>query len=88
LVPSSGRRFLFDTAGETVVEIGDLAQLALRIMGVSDGRILRPILSAEEPEDRYVGDGAAMAGLAAERGVVFRPLAEQIRDTAAYLAAV
>jgi UDP-glucuronate decarboxylase len=77
-------RWLFDTAGETVVEVGALAELARAVMGEPDLAIDRPALAGGEPEDRYVGDGAAMADLARRHDIVFRPLSEQIRDTADY----
>jgi nucleoside-diphosphate-sugar epimerase len=77
---------LFDTTGETEIEIGDLARQALDILGWPEGAIERSPLSPDAVEDRYVGDNTVLSMLTARYGVLFRGLPEQIRDTAAYLA--
>ncbi len=75
----------FETAGERVVEVGELAALV--------GDLLRPGLAIERPPldpalgaDRYVGDPAAMRALAARHRLSLEELPAQIRRTADYLA--
>lgn len=77
----------FDTAGEREIEVGELAQLALEVMGWPEGRIARPPLDLAAPANRYVGDGTAFKALAQRHGIAFQPLPQQIRDTANFLAA-
>jgi nucleoside-diphosphate-sugar epimerase len=74
-----------DTAGERVVEVGELAALIRDIVGRPGLEIHRPPVDAGLPADRYVGDGAAMAALARRYGLGLHDLAEQIRRTAEYL---
>lgn len=75
-----------DTASDREVEIGELAQLALEVLGRPHLLVDRPPLTG--PADRYVGDGTAFAELAAAVGVVPVPLRTQVADTAAYLGVV
>ncbi len=74
---------VFDTAGEAVVEMADLARAVGRALDLPGLHIERPPLAAEG-EDRYVGDGAiyrsALSGPAVGLDVI-------IRDTAAWLGA-
>ena len=77
---------LFDTAGKVEIEVGDLARLALKVMGIPGGEILRPALNGER-EDRYVGDPRPIKAIAHEFRVPFRSLEQQLLDTAAFLAA-
>lgn len=72
-----------DTAGDREVEVGELAQLALEVLGRPHLLVERPPLTG--PADRYVGDRTAFAELAAAAGVVPAPLRTQVADTAAYL---
>jgi UDP-glucuronate decarboxylase len=72
-----------DTGGE-VVEVGHLAARILRVLGRSDIQIVRPALS-DEPDDLYVGDGAAFEEVARRQGISLASLDQQITDTAAYL---
>ena len=74
----------FDTEGETLVEVGDLAERIRRLLGREDLAIERswdPAAAA----NLYRGDGAAMRALAARLGVGLRGLDEQILDTARFL---
>ncbi len=75
----------FDTAGEREIEVGELAELAREILGVSGVVIERPALTTGSP-NRYVGNGATMATLARSRGLSLRALPAQIADTARFLA--
>ena len=75
---------IFDTAGETQIEIGDLARLAARTLGWPDHPVARDYDPALPP-DRYLGDPRRIRDLFAEYGLVPLPLPEQIRRTAAYL---
>ena len=75
----------FDTAGEVIVEVGDLAERAARLLGHPELLIQRPALTSSEP-DRYVGDGRTMRELIAAEGLTATGLDNQILDTARYLA--
>ena len=74
----------FDTAGEEVVEIEDLAARVTRCLGVASV----PILRSRDPSlarDWYVGNGALLEGLLRQAGAKQMPLDSQIRRTAEYL---
>jgi len=75
---------LFDTAGEVEIEVGDLARLALEVMGTT-GAIVRPPMQEDAIPHRYVGDGTAMLRLAARYDIHFRPLPKQVRETADFM---
>ena len=75
----------FDTAGERIIEVGELAALVREIVGSPGLEIRRPPIETGRPADRYVGDGAAMAALARRYGLALLDLPEQIRRTAKYL---
>jgi len=85
LLEPGGEAVTFDTAGERVVEVGELAALVRNHVGRPDLEIHRPPVATGRPADRYVGDGAAMAALARRYGIVLLELPEQIRRTADYL---
>lgn len=73
----------YDSAGEVVVEVGELARRILDALG-SDRAIDRPEVAGAP--HRYVGDGRAFAARAASAGLVPASLDEQIRATLAYMA--
>jgi UDP-glucuronate decarboxylase len=75
----------FETAGERVVEVGELAALVRDGLGRDDLAIERPPLDPALPAERYVGDPTAMRALAARHGIGFEDLPSQIRRTADYL---
>lgn len=75
---------IFDTAGTEQVEMSQLATAVIAALGASGLRIERPELDSSK-EDVYYGDAANYHELAHQYGIVFRPLQEQIKDTAAYL---
>jgi nucleoside-diphosphate-sugar epimerase len=75
---------VFDTAGETPVEIGELALRAAAVLGVP-AVVERPDWQTEAA-DRYLGDWAGYARAADLAGVPLQTLDQQIRDTATYLA--
>lgn len=81
---TSERRLGFDTVGDEVVEIGDLARRVCRVLGAEGLAVNRPEMLAE-PENRYVGEGDALARTLA--GFRYRPhdLAHQIAITARYI---
>ncbi len=83
LVPGSTAPF--DTAGETAVEVGQLADVCATVLGHPNVRIERPAMRVDVPSDRYVGDGTTMASVAAGLGLALAPLPKQIVDTAAFL---
>lgn len=72
----AGDDVVAETAGAEVVEVGELA--ARVAPGVAISRTWDP----DAEPDRYVGDGAALAALAARVGVPLRGLDEQIARTA------
>jgi nucleoside-diphosphate-sugar epimerase len=78
---------VFDTAGDVVVEVGELASRVAAVLGRDDVEIVRT-LDPDAPGDEYVGDGTRMHALAAELGVRLRSLDEQIARTAAWMATV
>jgi nucleoside-diphosphate-sugar epimerase len=73
----------FETAGEQVVEMGDLAALVAQVVGGATG-VRRPTF-ATNPCQRYVGEGEIYQRLRRRLGVDQVPLAEQVRETARYL---
>jgi hypothetical protein len=64
--------------------MSELASAVLAVLGGTSA-IQRPAL-AEEPVDRYVGDGARYQALRRELGVPQRKLHEQIAATAQFMA--
>jgi nucleoside-diphosphate-sugar epimerase len=74
----------FDTAGERDIEIGELAELAVSLVGGPEITVERPPLVGTGT-DRYVGDGSTLRELARAYGLELRPLPVQIVDTARYL---
>ena len=84
LCMEGGSTTLFDTAGDRVIEIGELAQLASEVLSGGKMRIERPVFSAKEP-DYYVGDRATLDVITARTQMVWRPLEEQIRITGEYV---
>jgi nucleoside-diphosphate-sugar epimerase len=82
--PDAGDDLVFDTAGEVVVEVGELAERIARVLGRADAEIVRD-RDDSLPEDVYVGDGTAMREHAARHGIELRELDEQIARTAEWL---
>jgi len=77
----------FDTAGDEVVEISDLAARATRLLGKPEIVIERPSISSEERADWYVGDGKMFRELIAHYSVANYNLDQQIVATAEFLSA-
>jgi nucleoside-diphosphate-sugar epimerase len=82
---SGGGTVRFDTLGESVVELSDLAQAVQDALGHQVG-VRRPQMDEASP-DRYVGDGGAYRSLLRKYGVRRTRLDEQIRQTADFMAA-
>lgn len=83
----AGEDAVFDTAGERVVELGELADLVRDEIG--DGTLaVQRDYDPRAPAHEYVGRAGEMAGLARRHGVRLAPLEQQIRDTASGLKAV
>jgi nucleoside-diphosphate-sugar epimerase len=74
----------FDTAGETEIELGDLADRARQLLGLPDLEIKRPPLDLNAP-DRYIGDCRMLDHLLSLHQITARSLNQQITDTADYL---
>jgi nucleoside-diphosphate-sugar epimerase len=75
-----GGQAVFDAAGEEIVEIRELAERVLAVLGCRDVEIERDLDPAAPPSD-YVGDGARMRALARERGFELAGLDEVIRQS-------
>jgi nucleoside-diphosphate-sugar epimerase len=75
----------FDTAGQEIVEMTDLAAALGRALGLPGLRVERAPMEAG-PEDRYVGDGAVYQAAVARMGAPPIGLDRIIRDTADWLA--
>lgn len=84
LLQGDAPRDVFDTAGNEVVEVGELAERAARLLGAPEMRIERPPL-VHLAEDRYVGDGATYQALMKKLGILPATLDVQILQTAEYL---
>jgi nucleoside-diphosphate-sugar epimerase len=79
---------LFDTVGDRVVEIAELADCVLAVLGVKLP-IERPRLDADRSrDDVYVGEDGPVRALARRHRIDLLPLETQIRDTAMYLASL
>ena len=78
----------FDTAGERAVEIAELADCILAVLGAKVP-VERPPLSPDRStDDIYVGQDGSMQALAKRYRLDMLPLETQIRDTALYLASL
>jgi UDP-glucuronate decarboxylase len=84
LGPHEGDQPVFDTAGDEVLEIGDLAERVRAALGRPELAIFRPPPS-EGGDDVYVGDGRAMKRMMQGRGLALRGMDDQIRDTADFM---
>ena len=73
----------FDTAGERIVEMGELAE---RVGELLSRPIVRLQFDKNEPADRYVGDGETWAALCERARLRPFSLAKQVTLTAAFLA--
>lgn len=76
---------VFDTAGDGVIEIGELAARTAKLLGAPFIPMQRPDISGAP--NRYVGDGAAISALMKHYGITPANLDTQILDTARYLGA-
>jgi nucleoside-diphosphate-sugar epimerase len=74
----------FDTAGDEVIEIADLARRAATLCGAPSIPILRPELDLQI-SDRYAGDGGLYRALAADFGLTLQQLDANIVDTYSYI---
>lgn len=74
----------FDTTGELIIEIGELARRAATLLENPKMTIDRPAF-VSEVADCYVGDGSTMATLLSSNNLALCSLDTQILDTAGYL---
>jgi UDP-glucuronate decarboxylase len=78
----------FDTAGDRAVEIAELADCILAVLGTKLP-VERPRLDADRSKDDiYVGEDGPVRALARRQRIDLLPLETQIRDTAMYLASL
>jgi len=75
---------VFDTAGDEVIEIGELALRAAALCGAASIPIHRPQIDVQNA-DHYVGDGRIYHALAQNFGVTLQRLDANILDTYAYI---
>jgi nucleoside-diphosphate-sugar epimerase len=78
---------VFDTAGQPSLEIGELAQLASRLVAGHELPVNRPEWRTGTP-DCYLGDMQSYAQAARLAGVTLQPLEAQIQDTATYISSL
>jgi nucleoside-diphosphate-sugar epimerase len=83
LTDASSRIEQFDTAGESALEMSDLARRVNEVLDSGAG-ILRPT-RVSGPTDVYVGNPVAYDGLKRLFGVESVPLPSQIRETASFI---
>jgi nucleoside-diphosphate-sugar epimerase len=76
---------VFDTAGDAVLEMGEIAE-AVGFALHSAAGIERPSFDRAADPDRYAGDGATYAALGRGCRVARTLLVQQIQDTAAFMA--
>jgi len=84
LTESSGGVIRFDTAGEAVYEVGEIADAVADALGAP--RVAHRPPPSGEIEDRYVGDGKVYASLRHRFDVEPVAFSEQIRQTARSMA--
>jgi UDP-glucuronate decarboxylase len=77
---------VLDAAGEEIIEIGDLARRACRLLGRDENIIDRPHMTTST-ENRYVGDGQRFRELAKRYHRPLQCLDEMILSTAEYIRA-
>ncbi len=77
---------VFDTVGERVVEVGELAELVREKCGRPETHIERAPMDETQPTDRYVGDIGTMRRALGLRQFAFKRLSRQVEATHRYLA--
>ena len=75
----------FDTTGDQIVEIGELAHKVLETLACCDIQIIRPVPS-DDPDDRYVGNPDVLRSMLRHCGMELMPLNAQISSTADFIA--
>jgi nucleoside-diphosphate-sugar epimerase len=84
LAPHGDDQPIFDTAGDDVLEIGELAERVRVVLACPELVILRPS-RVEGRDDVYVGDGRSMRRMMQSRGLPLCGMDTQIRDTANFM---
>lgn len=85
LADKSGTTQRFDTRGEEVIEVGNLASRVSTLLGYTDISIERPADWSYRPENRYVGYGNGFATEAERYNLDLTNLDQQIFDTAQHI---
>lgn len=75
---------VFDTVGDEIVEVGELAERIIEVLGGGPIEIRRPVLE-DVADDYYVGDPNLFPRLMSALGCVPAGLNEQIERTAHYM---
>jgi nucleoside-diphosphate-sugar epimerase len=84
LEPQGGDEPVFDTAGDDVLDMDDLAKYVRVALGHPNLAIERPA-RVEGRDDVYLGDGQAMRRMMQGRNLALRDMPNQIRDTADFM---
>ncbi|MHB1678848.1 MAG: NAD-dependent epimerase/dehydratase family protein [Sulfuriferula sp.] len=75
----------FDTAGDEMVEIGELAQRVCQVLNRPGALVIRPELDSS-PDDRYMGNPSTIRAMLHQYGIGPLPLDRQISATANFIA--
>jgi nucleoside-diphosphate-sugar epimerase len=75
---------LFDTAGDRMYEMGEIADVVSQVLGHGQGVVRRPF--SDQPAEYYVGDGAEQDRLCQRFGVAPANLHLQVEETARFMA--
>jgi len=87
LQQAAPQQLVFDAAGEEIVEVGELAERVLMVLGIGGTPIERQEFTSNR-ENRYVGDVSIQRCLAGKFDFAMTTLDEQIIRTAEYVNAI
>ena len=82
-----GTQVIFDTAGDQVIEISELAEMVINRCGSPSQQVLRPSLDRSR-ENRYIGNPDLQKKLQSKLGLSSLPLPIQVDETARYIRTV
>ena len=82
-----GTQAMFDTAGDQVIELSDLAKMVFERCGAPWQQVFRPALD-ESRENRYVGNPYVQKEFQSKLGLSSLPMPLQVDSTARYIRTV